>query len=64
MTECSYSRYAEGRRCRNQATHTVKYGRKDHPLCEEHAKPQYHPPDLRSKVKKKSWDSNERDGAS
>lgn len=55
--ECEYAVYGSGKRCHGHATHTVKYGGKNHPLCDEHAKPQYHPPDLRAKVKKKSWNA-------
>jgi hypothetical protein len=42
---CEYSE--KGRACKEEATMQVRYGRREHPLCLEHGKPKYHPPDIR-----------------
>lgn len=33
--------------CKETATMQVRFNRKIHPLCAEHGKEKYHPPDLR-----------------
>jgi hypothetical protein len=39
-----------GRSCGEPRTHAVIWHAVRHPLCTEHAKPEYHPPDLRSQL--------------
>lgn len=37
--------------CETPATHVVNFTHLDHPLCDEHAKPKYHPADLHDRIK-------------
>jgi hypothetical protein len=38
------------RSCREPAPHLARFDGREHPLCDEHVKPKYHPPDVRKKL--------------
>ena len=53
--------YREVTRCRESMVYEVQFDGRKHALCERHARPEFHPPDLHKKLpgaeqgKKRPW---------
>jgi len=49
-SRCGY--HVDGfRRCRELAVVTARIGEQDVPLCEQHKRPKFHPPDLHKRLR-------------